>query len=40
MDCGVQASHFRRFGTQVVSREKFIEKMVHGLRPTEQAAVH
>ena len=31
VDCGVQQSHFSRFGALVVSREKFIEKVVHGL---------
>jgi leucyl/phenylalanyl-tRNA--protein transferase len=31
VDCGLLNSNFARFGAQVVSQEKFIEKVAHGL---------
>jgi len=34
VDCGAQQGHFSRFGAQTVTREKFVEKVVHGLLRT------
>jgi leucyl/phenylalanyl-tRNA--protein transferase len=37
VDCGVQHDHFRNFGAQDVSREPFVEMVVHGLHRTKSS---